>query len=183
MSGYTDCGLTFTAERAEGSIQAQTQRSIRVITPQSCRIQSAIGPNDTRFALLIGKKRINFYKGSGISDATCDKMYSKYVLTLPGGFELPVALLKESAVSCYLTEAAVNDSNKLLTDFAADYLSRQMTDGTILRRSETLEELDGLVHLDGVYDCLEDIGMIQDEKIGEFNGKTDGTDRERGSGG
>ena len=170
ISGYTDCGLIYTAEQAEGEVMAQTQREMCVITPRFYQVQSPIGRTDTRFALLIGKKRINFYKGSGISGATCDKMYSKYVLTLPGGFTLPVALLKETAVSCCMTESAVNDASQMLEDFAAAYLKGQMTNGTILRKSETLSESEGIFRLDGVYDCLENIGIVQDEKIGEFNG-------------
>ena len=183
ISGYTDCGLVYTAERAEGEILARTQRHIRIITPQSYQIQSSTGSADTRFSLLIGKKRINFYKGSGISGATCDKMYSKYVLTLPGGFTLPVALLKETTVSCDLTETMMQDSEQLLQQAAADYLIEQMTDGVIERRSETVTESEGIFLLTGIYDCLENIGITQEEKIGEINGKTDGTDRERRPGG
>ena len=183
ISGFTDCGLTITAERAEGEILAQTKRTVCVLTPATGYIQTETSAVKKRFSLLLGKKRINFYKGSGISGATCDKMYSKYVLTLPGGFTLPVALLKETTVSCSVTEAAVQNREQLLKDFAADYLSKQMTDGTILRRTEKLTETDTLVQLNGVYDCLENIGIVQEEKIGEFNGKTDGTDRERRQGG
>ena len=183
ISGYTDCGLTYTAERAEGKIMAQTQRSFTAVTLSNCQIQSQKAKESVRFSLLVGKKRINFYKGSGISGGTCDKMYSKYVLTLPGGFALPVALLKETAYSCSVTEAAVPDPERLLTDFAADYLTDQMSEGVLSRKRETVTESEGIFRLTGVYDCIESIGTVQEEKIGEFNGKTDGTDRERRPGG
>ena len=182
ISGYTDCGICYTAERAEGEIHGQTQRSIRVVTPEMCHIQSPTDHAETKFSLIIGKKRINFYKGSGISGATCDKMYSKYVLTLPGGFPLPVALVKEIIISCDLMEATVPYPVPLLKFCASDYLMEQMHDGMILQKSEAVSASDGAVYLHGIYDCLENIGIVQEEKIGEFNGETDGTDRERRSG-
>ena len=48
-----------------------------------------------KYAVIIGKKRINFYKGSGISDTSCDKMYLENYVTLPGGFILPIAIATE----------------------------------------------------------------------------------------
>ena len=183
ISGYTDCGLTCIAERAGGKVLAQTQREICIRTPVTCQFQSAADRTDSKFALLLGKKRINFYKGSGISGATCDKMYSKYVLTLPGGFELPVALLKEYTVECNLTEVEASDPEAMLKRFAEDYLMDLMSEGAIERKSETVTKSDGFFQLSGTYACLENIGIVQEEKIGEFNGKTDGTDRERGPGG
>ena len=170
ISGYTDCGLTFTAERAEGEIFALTKRSVSIVTPAKCHVQSQTDSIDTRFGLLIGKKRINFYKGSGISGATCDKMYWKYVLTLPGGFALPVALLKESTGSCYLMQMKIQNPEMMLKSFASDYLTDRMTDGVIEGRSEAITETDEIFQLTGVYDCLEDIGTVREEKIGEFNG-------------
>ena len=183
ISGYTDCGLIYTAERAEGDILAQTQRSVSIITPSECLLQRQTDRTDTRFSLVIGKKRINFYKGSGISGATCDKMYSKYVLTLPGGFSLPVVLLKERTVSCSLTETAIQNPESMLQHLAADYLIEQMADGTVENKSESLTETDGVFRLTGAYDCLENIGIVQEEKIGEYNGETGGADRERRPGG
>ena len=170
ISGYQDCGLIYTAQRAEGKIMAQTQRQITAITPAQCQIQASSGSVSTKYALLIGKKRINFYKGSGISGATCDKMYWKYVLRLPGGFALPVALLKEFTGSCYLMQMKIQNPEMMLKSFASDYLTDRMTDGVIEGRSEAITETDEIFQLTGVYDCLEDIGTVREEKIGEFNG-------------
>ena len=97
-------------------------------------------------------------------------MYSKYVLTLPGGFSLPVALLKETTVSCHLTETTVDQPESILVPFASNYLMGQMQDGAILRKDETITESDGIFRLEGVYDCRENIGIVQEEKIGEFDG-------------
>ena len=183
ISGYTDCGITYTADRAEGEILARTKRELCLIAPASCRIQTATDRSATRFSLLIGKKRINFSKGSGIYGGTCDKMYSKYVLTLPGGFRLPVSLLKETAVDAVLTDLTLDQAPSVLETYGSDYLTEHMNNGIILRKSEQTAKTDGVFCMIGLYDCQENIGIVQEEKIGDFNGKTDGTDRQRGSGG
>lgn len=183
ISGYTDCGITITAQRADGEIFAETQRHLTAVMPSNRQIQSAIGRSNSKYSLIIGKKRINFYKGSGISGGSCDKMYSKYVLTLPGGFTLPVALVKETVTDCELIEVPVDDGTRPLEDFSAEYLNTQMIAGKVVLKSETVDEMDGIYRLDGIYACIESIGMTQEETIGEFNGKTNGTDRQRGPGG
>ncbi len=172
VSGYTDCGISIQATRAEGEIFAQTERDLLVITPA---FHAERGEKTTvikKYALIIGKKRINFYKGSGISGTTCDKMYEESWLTLPGGFRLPVALVTESWTS-YENEdvnCAQEPSQQLLQDFAADYLQQQMIAGTILSREEALDASDGIYTLHGKYACTEMIGRVQKEEIIKPNG-------------
>jgi hypothetical protein len=55
-----------------------------------------------RYSILLGKKRINFYKGSGIYDGSCVKMVSQYHLTLPGDYVLPVTVVKEEPLLAIL---------------------------------------------------------------------------------
>ena len=183
ISGYTDCGISIRACAAKGEVFAQTKRQMMVVTPSVSLKRSISGSGQHRYSLIIGKKRINFYKGSGISGGSCVKMYEEYVLTLPGGFRLPVKLVRETISDGSFSEAPASDASALLESFSSDYLKSQMTAGTVLRKSETISESDGVCCLTGEYDCIESIGIAQDEKIGDFNGKTDGADRERGSGG
>ena len=110
-------------------------------------------------------------------------MYSEYVLRLPGGFELPVSLRKECVSDYSFALSDTADPSAMLESFAADYLSGQMVSGTVTKKAETLTQTESFWMLAGEYACTEEIGIIQDEKIGDFHGKADGTDRERGSGG
>lgn len=175
ISGYTDCGLTITATRAEGEIMAQTHRQLEVITPSMQQIRGREQGQTTKYSLLVGKKRINFYKGSGISDSSCVKMYSEYVLTLPGGFQLPLALVRETAISYDLEAAPVDErsAQHALTDFASSYLRRQMVAGSITGRSEAVGSENGVYRLTGEYACIEMIGRVRQEQIGEYHGETD----------
>ena len=67
--------------------------------------------------------------------------------------------------------------------FADAHVQSQMASGSVTRKEQILREAGGCRILEGKYACIEDIGICKDEKIGEFHGKADGTDRERGSGG
>ena len=183
ISGYTDCGIAIRAEAASGQIFAETNRNLVVITQNQCLRRTALKQKAVRFSLILGKKRINFYKGSGISGATCVKMLTEYVLTLPGGFELPVSLVKECIIPSDTATAETNDHQALLKIIASAYLEEQMISGTVLRKDEILSEAAGLWVLEGQYACIEQIGVERDEKIGDLHGEANGTDRERGSGG
>ena len=183
ISGYTDCGISIISSRAAGEVFADTRRDLNVVMPSTCRLRSQFPQNKVRYSLLIGKKRINFYKGSGISGATCVKMLTEYVLTLPGGFDLPVSVIKETVTECTMSVRTISEPDRLLQSFAEDYLKHQMIAGTIIHKAEQITEGNGIVTLTGRYICSESIGKSLEEKIGEEHGKTSGTDRERGSGG
>ena len=184
ISGYTDCGLCITATRASGEVFAATNRQIRAQTPAKCLKISAPGREKVTWSLIIGKNRINFYKSSGISPSTCGRMVTEYTLTLPGGFALPVKLLKERVSARTLTEEQVAeaDAGAVLTDFAREYLSRQMIAGTITAALETVSSQDGCCTLAGNYACTEMIGRERAEQNGELH-ETSGTNRQRGPGG
>lgn len=171
ISGFTDCGLTVTAARADGEILAQTTRNLTILTPTDCQIQGSIRSKRTKYSLIIGKKRINFYKGSGIWGATCDKIETEYHLTLPGGFQLPVTLVREDVVSYDLADAERQNADTLLAHSAESYLRRTMVAGTIIGADTRITGNDGAKCLTGTYACTEMIGKIRRE-IGEYNGKT-----------
>ena len=111
-------------------------------------------------------------------------MVTEYTLTLPGGFDLPVKLVKEqvSAHTVAVSQVAEADAAEVLTEFAAGYLSRQMIAGTVTAALETVSAEDGCWILAGNYACTEMIGRERAEQNGELH-ETSGTYRQRGSGG
>lgn len=169
ISGYTDLGLSIQATRAQGEIYAQTNRQLLVQTLESCTGRGEAQSNVKKFSLRIGKKQINFYKGSGILDSSCDKMYTEYTLTLPGGFTLPVTLIVEQWIEheARLVFVEADELQETLLDFSERYLQSQMVAGRILERQEHIEQ----GYLYGDYACLEMIGREQSEEIIESNGK------------
>ncbi len=185
ISAFTDCGRTISATRAEGEVFAQTKHTLEAITPVKRNRRREFGEVKKNYSLQIGKKRINFYKGSGIYGGSCVKMYSKYVLTLPGGLELPVAWVCETIQACTLTEETL-DVRLVKTQLQAcvqRYLLGCMVAGSILEKDEVISNDKGNFLLTGSYVCREMIGRVREEILGDYHGKDNGTDRECGSGG
>lgn len=173
ISGYTDCGICIQATRAQGEIMAQTNRKMTVVTPENYRYRRGEGAIKQHFSLLIGKKRINLWKDSGISDATCDRIYRENYVTLPGGFQLPIALCVDTVLSAPLETGTVSEpeGRKILTAGASRHLLGEMVAGSILDAREEIRAQNGIYRLTGSYVCTEMIGREQQEQIGEANGK------------
>ncbi len=181
ISGYTDCGICIRATRSEGEVYAVTKRLLEVVTPAEIALISGETPSQKKITLIFGKKRINFSKGSGISDATCGKMYREYTLTLPGGFALPVRIAVEQWAD-YEVESQNADEESVerkMSQFAEKYLQSQMIAGTVQAKQESLVTEEGVYLSQGNYVCHEMIGITRiEENIDEI----DRTDRERRTG-
>ncbi len=167
VSGYTDCGISIQAARAEAEIFAQTQRNITVVTPAEWVLEGQEKVTQKKYAIIIGKKRINFYKGSGISGASCDKMYTEYYITLPGGFQLPVAIVTEVWTDAEESEyrRTQEEAESMLTDFSQRYLLSRMVAGSILNSRIQFTDDNGLICLQGNYACTEMIAQVRNEEI------------------
>ncbi len=175
ISGYTDCGGVITAGRGQGEIFAQTRHRFLAVSPAEVYIRETILEKQIRYSLQFGKKRINFYKGSGIYDGSCVKMITQYHLTLPGDYALPVTLVKEERISYRSNNKQLDESTAVadLSRFSESYIRQNGVALTVVEKQETVEKNNGLFILDGVYGCTEMIGREQGVQIGEFHGKTD----------
>ncbi len=173
ISGYTDCGIFIRASRAAGEITAQTNREITAVMPDTCEIPAAESEIHYEFSLILGKKRINLWKDSRISDTGCGRMYEEYFVSLPGGFRLPVAFCVDRYVSRDLQKAALpeTEAQNQLQTFSEGYVLRQMVAGRILQKQQALSCREGLYRLDSSYVCTEMIGREHREQIGVINGK------------
>ena len=174
ISGYTDCGLTIRAEQAEGEIYALTSRELDAIMSQERTLRLINTGAAKKISLLLGKKRINLWKDSGIWDSTCDRMYEEYYITLPGGFQLPMAFLVERYVLWETGTETIpqTDAQQILLDFGESYLHRQMLAGKVLKEEHTFLSSDGQMTMAGQYICMEMIGKMQRLQIGEYNGES-----------
>ena len=173
ISGYTDFGLCINATRAEGEVYAQTKHEITAFQPVNYVIKGEPKSVQKNYGLLIGKKRINFTKDSGISGAGCDRIYFDNYVTLPGGFTLPIAFFvnittdyEHSAIS-----TSTENSAAITEQTARQYLLTHMVSGKILRENTSFSERDGVCILSGRYVCSEMIGRVQHEEIYEDYGK------------
>ena len=127
-----------------------------------------------KISLILGKKRINFYNGSGISHTTCGRMYAEYYIYLPGGFRLPLALAVET-LSFWETlpsEKGETEGMEQLSDFLKGYVTDRMIAGEIQNAVEDFSSTDGVFCLEGAYLCREMIGKQRQEGKVETDGKT-----------
>ena len=167
ISGYTDCGLSIRAERAKGEIYATTNRRLSFFMQETDTQRGQPTSKEQKYGLIIGKKRINFYEDSGNLDTSCVKMYEENYVTLPGGFQLPIAIVTETWIEYEdsTPTATFEESSQTLSKLAQTYLSGQMVAGRILSKDEIFSQQDGVFLLDVEYGCFEMIGRERNEEI------------------
>jgi sporulation protein YqfD len=171
ISGYTDCGICIRATRAQGEIYAQTQRNLSVILPLEYDGKVTIQGQTKKYSLLIGKKLINFFKDSGISHTSCDKMYSVDYITLPGNLQLPIALVTENMISYETADGTLDQevAESRVKVFSHKYLTDTMVAGQIHQKFESIQHSDSACILLGRYACLEMIGKTRlEENIHDY---------------
>lgn len=84
--------------RAQAEVTAETWYELTAARPLDFPLKTEEGRSYSRFALKIGKKRINFYFGSGKDIDECDKIVHEYNLGAEGLFALPVSLVREELI-------------------------------------------------------------------------------------
>ena len=171
ISGYTDCGICIRASKAEGEVYAETQRSVAALLPLEYETKGEILRQEKKYSLMIGKKQINFCKDSGISPTSCDKMYAVNYITLPGGFQLPIAIVSETLVyhDTQVSTTASEAAEMSISQFADRYLISLMNAGQIEQAQHSLTWEEGLCRLRADYRCVEMIGKLRlEENLGNY---------------
>lgn len=176
ISGYTDCGRILQAALAKGEVYAKTSRDLTAVSPLVWTARGEETQTRWNIAIILGKKRIKLWKGSGIWDSSCGRISKEIPLTLPGGFRLPVTLVVEQIISyaAFPVQADADSTAEELARFAEGYLSGQMIAGKILSSALDYSQDPEKLTMDGRYDCLEMIGREQTERIGEYHGQASG---------
>lgn len=175
VSGYTDCGICVRGVQAKAEVYASTVRELSAITPGVFLRRQDMKVSEKKISLIFGKKRINFFQGSGISDTGCVKMYTEYPLTLPGGFVLPISLVREEWSHYHEMSSEIEEAlaSEVLTDFASAYLEDQMIAGKILSQSQRIWNDLETFCIAGDFRCIEMIGKSRIEEKLEYYGEND----------
>jgi len=165
VSGYLDCGIVIKTARADAEIRALTSRDLEVISPACTAIKKETQNIKTQYGLKIGKNLIKFYKDSGNLDTTCGKIYSEEYLYLPGGFRLPIAIVKETEIHYDTDEDTLpdTDSGEWLKEISSAYLKNTMVSGEIIFADAEVT-FDDAYSLRGRYTCSEMIGQEKREE-------------------
>lgn len=160
VSGYSDLGICTQVVAASGEVYGQTQRKAEAVLPIDTLLRTGEIDLTCRYSIIFGKNRINLYSDSGILDTTCGKMRMVYQLCLPGGWQLPVYLVKESYETADLSVVLreESDAESALSSRTKDFIREQMIAGQILKEDWSVETEDGVWRLTGLYQCREQIG-------------------------
>lgn len=174
VSGYTDYGTVIKAVAADAEIYGFTNHELVSITPKASSQRAQITHTKRRYSIQFGKKLINLYKHSGISDTSCVKISSEHILTLPGGYALPVILIEEQLT--YSLQEAPKDAGidaMWLSDACDQYLQNCLVAGKILDKECSEQIIDNNIVRVCLYTCSELIGEFRSEELNTSYGKRD----------
>lgn len=172
ISCYQDNGQVLQFTGARGEVFGESKRYLHATTPLYAYKRTRILSQSVKNHVVIGKKPIFFHKDSGILDASCVKMYEVKECVLPGGFVLPILLVRE-----YITEYAIEPVVVLGTDLAwlPDYMENYLEDdliaGSILSAQISTAQTDDTFSIYGTYDCREMIADYECKGILEEDGE------------
>ncbi len=173
ISAYSEQGTLIHATAAQGEVYAQTNRDICVVTPIQYEAKQSELKKYKSYSLILGKKRINFWKDSRICGTSCGRMYEEYCVTLPGKFHLPAIIAVETHI-CYQSDCQSvpeADREQLLSAYAQEMLNQQMIAGEVIRSHQVFDRQGDVYRLNGTYLCTEMIGRVRKEQLGEEYGK------------
>lgn len=144
-----------------GEVTARTYYEINAICPAAQEKKSYTGREKTRWALIIGDRRINFYGNSSIYESDCDKIYTEYKMEIKGLFCLPVTLAREQSVF-YERESVQRDAYRLcalLEQELHDRLAEETDGGEIIYESFSRSRDGDIISVCLRAECEENIGV------------------------
>ncbi len=158
VSPYVPLG-TGRMTHARARVWARTWYELTMKMPLETVRKTYTGREKTRFSVILGGKRINFYFSGGNPYSECDKMTSYRRLKLPGGAMLPVTVVRDrfeefTTRSDVLTREAAGAilSARLLAE-----LEEQIGDGHIVYTDYTEDLTDGMLTVTLTAECVEQI--------------------------
>ena len=159
---------------AVGDAEAETYYELSARMPLGTLRRTPAGRPRTRWALTIGKKRINFYRNSSFSGETCDKITSTYSLAVPGLFRLPVSLVRETERPCALSPRrtdAADAVRQMQRELEAELRRRIGARGEVMTQRFSAAEKDGCCTVTLRAACREHIAAerpMDPARIGQY---------------
>lgn len=96
---------------ARGEVEARTWHEILAFAPMEYTQKHYTGGTKRKYAILLGDKRINFYRNSGILSDKCDIITDEWILGVDGVFSLPIKFICQSIEEYELVPASYTEDN------------------------------------------------------------------------
>lgn len=141
--------------RAQAEVQADTWYELTAVCPLENRVKLRPGSRSSRFALKIGKKRVNLYLAGQNQLDECDKIIYEYNLGIEGLFALPVSLIREELIR-WETAAGQAGGEQEMKDRLRAALAEGI-DGEIVSESWSVQTAGGLLSVTLRAQCSENI--------------------------
>ena len=148
---------------AKAVIEAETNYEISGVCPLVSEQISGTHAAHRSFAVIFGKKVINFFSGSRNNGASCDRIIKYRSMSIGHVFTFPIALLIDSSRAqdtepCAIDEKAAAEriKNNLL-----EYLQSEI-DGSITEKSFSVSKTDELLVVTLHATCLENIALTEE---------------------
>ena len=147
--------------RARASVTARTYVELTACAPLKYgRLLEA--DTHSRWSLIIGSGRVNFFRGSSQTPPGCGKIIEEYPLAWEGVFRLPVTLVRETVIE-YSAQEAEEDPALLeqrLAEALQSRLERRLEGrGEALSVHFTARESGGALYVTLRAECREDIAV------------------------
>lgn len=167
VSGVVDLERVYVLENANAEIFARTWREVSVCMPEKYGIKTDVSAPQLAISIQIGQKRIKLFGNSGISHGTCDKMITRWNLTLPGDLSIPFSL---EVVHCsfFKKKEAVllpEEAELLLSGYVEAYVENRMKAGVIQNATYRMENKNGRHLCHSVLECHEMIAERVSDQI------------------
>lgn len=145
-----------------GNVWARTWYELSVLVPMETLQYVQVEKTITRMWLDLGKKQIKLYAKGSILPPDCGKITHYGAVCLPGGYRLPVTVVREETVRCQAQMTTRTEAEARAEGEAAllELLADQMTEGGTVTDTRFAAARKGnylLVTLKA--ECLEQIGQ------------------------
>lgn len=176
IAGYTTGRFGIQgATWAAGEVRARTWYELTMEAPAAVEEKTYTGEKEVRYALILGEKRINFYKGSSICPPDCDKIIERAELRRDGAFILPAAVERITTARYETASVPAEELREELEDMLMRELLGEIgEDGEITSAAFTASESDGLLRVTLRAECVEQIGTLRpltDEEIAQIEAR------------
>ena len=150
--------------RGMGRVYGRTWYELRCQVPLTVWEKAYTGEERVQRALLVGKKRINFYFSSSIPGDTYYKITTKDNWNLPANIPLPVTMVTETLRGYTLKESSRSQEEaiRLADTILTARLRRSMEEGEVLSRELTCEVVGDTLMVTLSAECQEQIGRFID---------------------
>lgn len=168
------------ALRAVGTVRARTWYELTAAAPINAQRAEPARCLSTRWALIFGKKRINFYKGCSICPSSCAKMTEETVLAVPGVFSLPLRLVRERTYETSVVSAADDTQTERMQNALVQRLRGALSDeDELLETRFSQSQSDGWLFVTLHAECSQSIGVTVPMTAAQIAAKSSQTEEEK----